>query len=72
MPIDPTIAHHRGRVAALTRTNDKKGLAAARRDLDRARLEAHIRRLVDAAPPITIEQRDRITAIVHAHPNTAQ
>jgi hypothetical protein len=42
------------------------GLTDARRDLRAAELEEHVRRIVDAAPPLTAEQRDRIAALLRA------
>jgi hypothetical protein len=32
-----------------------------------ARLEAHVRHLVDAAPPLTPRQKDHLTALLTAH-----
>jgi hypothetical protein len=57
---------HRARVASLTRsrTPDDPDLIAARRNLAAARLEDYVQRVVDAAPPLTPEQRDRIAAIL--------
>lgn len=36
---------------------------ARRADLAADRLEAHIRKVVDAAPPLTAAQRDRLAAL---------
>jgi hypothetical protein len=41
-------------------------LANARRDLRAAELEEHVRRIVDDAPPLTAEQRDKIAALLRA------
>ena len=56
----------RARVASLTRsrTADDPDLLDARRNLRAARLEDYIRRTVDAAPPLTSEQRDRLAALL--------
>lgn len=63
----------RARVASLTRsrTPDDPELVAARAALAAARaelaiddLEAHIERIVSAAPPISPERRARLTAIL--------
>jgi hypothetical protein len=35
-----------------------------RRNLNEARLAEHIRRLVDEAPPLTAEQRDRLAILL--------
>ena len=56
----------RARVASLTRsrTPDDPDLIAARRNLRAARLEDYIRRTVEAAPPLTAEQRDRLAILL--------
>lgn len=58
--------HHRGRVAALSRSrkSDDPDLLAAQRDLRAALLEEHIQRVVDQAPPLTEEQRTRLAALL--------
>ncbi|WP_175484201.1 hypothetical protein [Modestobacter sp. DSM 44400] len=47
---------------------DDRGLSAAGRTRDEARrleqLEDHIRRVVDAAPPLTAGQRDRLALLL--------
>lgn len=56
----------RGRLAALTRhraLNDPD-VDAARRDLRVASAEDYIRRLVDAAPPLTDDQRSRLALLL--------
>lgn len=57
----------RARVASLSRSRrtDDPDLVRARRDLRAARLEDYIRRTVDAAPPLTGEQRDRLALLLH-------
>ena len=58
--------HERAKVAALTRSraaNDPE-LVEARRNLLAARLEDHIRRTVDTAPPLSAEQRDRLAILL--------
>ena len=64
-PVRP-VAVARGRVAALTRsrTADDPELVGAKRDLKAASLEAHVARVVAEAPPLTVEQRDRIAALL--------
>lgn len=56
----------RGRVAALSRsrTADDPELIDARRDLAEAKITAAIERVVADAPPLTIEQRDRLHRII--------
>ncbi|WP_324667158.1 putative PhiRv1 phage protein [Mycobacterium canetti] len=61
-----TIYHHRGRVAALSRSrraNDPE-YVAAQQDLAAANLEAHIARTLAAAPPLTDEQRTRLAELL--------
>lgn len=55
----------RARVAGLSRDRapDDPDLLAAKRDLRATRLEDHIRQVVDAAPPLTEEQRERLAAL---------
>jgi len=58
--------HYRAKIAALSRsrTPDDPELVGARRDHRAARLEAYIRLAVDAAPPLTAEQRDRLAVLL--------
>lgn len=64
--ISSTAAHHRARIAALSRDRkpDDPELVAARRDLAYERLAEHVRKVVDAAPPATPDQLARIAAIL--------
>jgi hypothetical protein len=57
---------HRGRVAALSRSRsaDDPDLIAARENLKAARLEAYIEKVVDSAPPLSAEQRDRLALLL--------
>ena len=61
-----TWTHHRAKVAALSRDRspDDPDLVDARRDLRAARLEDYIRRTVEAAPPLSAEQRDRLAVLL--------
>lgn len=56
----------RAQVAALTRSRDDNDpdLITARRDLAEANLADYIRRVVDTAPPLTAEQRDRLALLL--------
>ena len=56
----------RARVAALSRsrTATDPELTEARRDLRAARLADYIMRTVEAAPPLSDEQRDRLAAML--------
>jgi hypothetical protein len=58
----------RARLAALARHKtdpDDPSILDARRDLRAALLEARIREVVEAAPPLTDVQRRRLAAILH-------
>lgn len=61
----------RARVAALSRcvaagerAADDPDLLEAKRNLRAMRLEEHVAKVVAEAPPLTVEQRDRIAAIL--------
>jgi hypothetical protein len=64
--IDPEVAHHRGKYAALRRhrPDDTAALAVALGDLKAAQLSEHIDRLVNAAPALTNEQRERLAVLL--------
>lgn len=66
MPISPTVAHHRARIASLSRDrkNDDPELLDARRDLAAERLAEHVAKTIAAAPPLTEAQRARISALL--------
>ncbi|GAB7004384.1 hypothetical protein JCM18899A_18570 [Nocardioides sp. AN3] len=61
-----TWTHERARIASLTRsrTPDDPELLDARRNLRAARLEEYIKRVVDEAPELTAEQRDRLASLL--------
>ncbi len=56
----------RARVASLTRSREASDpdLLDARRNLRAARLDDYIRRTVDAAPELTVEQRANAAALL--------
>lgn len=58
--------HYRGKVAALTRARSPQDseLQEAQRTLRELRLAEYIRRTVDAAPPLTATQRDRLALLL--------
>lgn len=60
----------RARVASLTRsrTPDDPVLINARRSLKAERLADYIRRTVDAAPPLTPSQRDKLALLLRGAP----
>lgn len=56
----------RARVAALSRSRctDDPDLLNARRELAAARLEGHIRKAVEDAPSLSVEQRSRLAHLL--------
>lgn len=60
----------RARVAALSRSRcaDDPELVGAKNELRIARLEDYITRVVNEAPPLTEEQRDRLAGLLRAAP----
>jgi len=58
--------HERARVASLSRDRspDDPELNDARRCLKTERLADYIKKTVDAAPPLTPEQRDRLAILL--------
>ncbi len=65
-PTDGSWTSHRARLASLTRfqPENAEALDDARRALRAARLEDYIRETVDAAPPLSSEQRDRLALLL--------
>ena len=64
-----TIAHHKARVAALSRDRapDDPEYLAARRDLAFTNLEQRIRTTIAAAPPFTDAQREHLAAVIRGN-----
>lgn len=62
----PSVAAARARANALKRYRpvDDPVVKAAERDLRVERLAEYIERVVDAAPPLTPEQRDRLALLL--------
>ena len=54
----------RARLAATVRHHPDLDVTELRRDLKAAGLEQHIRETVDAAPPLTVEQRVQLAAVL--------
>jgi hypothetical protein len=64
--VSQTTRHYRGRVAALTRSragNDPE-LVDAKLKLRETRLAEYIQQTVDEAPPLTEEQRTRLSLLL--------
>lgn len=62
--IDPAVARARARVAVASRKRDEGAQLEARQDLAAAKIEDYIRRTVDAAPPLTSDQRNRLALLL--------
>jgi ribosome recycling factor len=61
-----TPTHHRARLAALKRHSPEntEAIEAAKADLAAANLAQRIREIVDSAPPLTDEQRDKLATLL--------
>jgi hypothetical protein len=70
---DPEHASAIGTVRALKRHRPAgdPAIVDATRDLHAAQLAAHIRRVVDSAPPLTEAQRDRLAVLLRSGGNAA-
>ncbi len=68
---DPTSRRLSSRIAATTRHHPNADTTELRRDLRAARAEDYIRRIVDQAPPLTPEQRDRLALLLRGGSNAA-
>ena len=55
----------RARLAAASRHHPDSNHVDLRRDLAAAKLETYVQRILDAAPPLTADQRDRVSALLH-------
>jgi hypothetical protein len=64
----PTVAHHRARIAALSRDRrpDDPDLLDARQKLRAEMLAEHVKRAVAKLPPLTDEQCQRIAGLLLA------
>ena len=64
----PNVAKARSRVGVSSRQGDADALLNARRELATAKLEDYITRTVDAAPPLTPEDRDYLASLLRSIP----
>jgi hypothetical protein len=58
------VTHHRARVANASLRGDPAAVEAAQQDLKAAKAERYIREVVDSAPPLSAEQRDRLALLL--------
>ncbi len=56
--------HTRSKIANAKRKNPDADLTSLRQQLKAERLEDYIARTVDAAPPLSVEQRDRLALLL--------
>lgn len=56
--------HTRSEIARTIKSDPDADVTELRRQLKAERLEDHIKAVVDAAPPLTVEQRERLAAIL--------
>lgn len=63
MPASGTVKSLQGQYAAANRWRKPEAESIAR-DLAAARIQDYIKRVVDAAPPLTSEQRDRLAGLL--------
>jgi hypothetical protein len=61
---DPAVRAIVCKIAATERHHPNTDTSDLRRDLRAAQLAEHIRKVVDAAPPLTQDQRVRLTALL--------
>jgi predicted oxidoreductase (fatty acid repression mutant protein) len=67
---DPVTRARIARIAAHTRwQNTPQEVQQDRRELEVQRVEDYIKRLVDEAPPLTNEQRDRLVVLLRGAPD---
>ncbi len=66
LEVPVSLTHTRARVAALSRSRqpDDPDLVDAKLDLREQKLAQYIARVVDAAPPLSATQRDRLAALL--------
>ena len=66
MAISPAAAHHRARIAALSRDRDPNDpeLVDARRSLRAETLAEHVSRVIAEAPPLSDDQLSRVAALL--------
>ena len=61
---DPVVRAISSRIAAIERHHPNTDTGELRRDMRAAKLAEHIRRVVDAAPPLTDDQRARLAVLL--------
>jgi hypothetical protein len=62
----------RNRLGVAVKHGDPDEIEAARAALAAAKIEKYIREVVDAAPPLTTEQRERLALLLGSGPDDAK
>lgn len=62
--VDPTVGIVRARLGSAERYRPGDDHSDIRRDLNEAKAAAYIKRLLEAAPPLTEEQRTRLAELL--------
>lgn len=62
--VDPDLARLRASLGTLVRDGHEEEVGIVRREMRAIQLEKAIKQAVDAAPPLTAEQRVRLTALL--------
>ena len=65
MPISKNLAHLRAMHANAVLRGDADAARSAKCELTAAKLEEYTLKALAEAPPLTIEQRDRIASLIH-------
>lgn len=64
MPPTGAVASAKGKLAVARRWHPDTDNSSLRRDLAAAKLEAYVSRVVSEAPPLTVEQLDRVAVLL--------
>lgn len=66
MPTSASVAHHRAKIGALSRSRrpDDPELVDARRSLAAERITEHIEKILAEAPPLSDEQRTKLAELL--------
>lgn len=62
----------RAELGVASRRGSGDAIADARRNLAAAKLETYVQRILEEAPPLTPEQRDRVSALLRVGGGTSE
>lgn len=71
LPVSDSWTHIRAKLANARRLDPTADITDLQRDLKAARLAEHIAKVVDSAPPLTPEQRDRLALLLRGGDDAA-